>query len=45
MTIKKQKSIVEEKKEKDRRKKGVVDLIYQRMVKRKILPERRAKNR
>ena len=35
----------ERRKKRDRRKKGAVDLIYSRLVSRKILPERRKGDR
>ena len=43
--MKKKKTTAERRRGKDRRKKGAVDLIYQRMVARSILPERRKKDR
>lgn len=43
--MKKKKTVAERRKAKDRRKKGAVDLIYQRMVARSVLPERRKKSR
>ena len=39
--MKKAKRVKERRKKSDRRKKGAVDLIYQRLVARKILPDRR----
>ena len=39
--MKKAKAASERRRKKDRRKKGAVDLIYQRLVARNILPDRR----
>jgi len=43
--MKKKKTAAERRKIRDRRRKGAVDLIYQRMVARSVLPERRKKDR